>query len=220
MEFSSKKVAKSVAALLNAQPLGAAALTKSSMKSRKNGPKGLKLSRRFTDEVWTLKYLPGFKWHMLTEQLSSERASRAARLRAELSQSQFEQTDYLRKVERARVAAEKKARRTKKLPATDPDSVSAASSVEPGKGSAAAAGSTGEEEADPSQSKKSRVFHQREAILHDVRDQRASRNAGKAASSQPTADGGRPSETGKKRKRSKADQERGQALSTVLDSIF
>lgn len=179
VEFTSKKVAKSVAALLNAQPLGAAALTKSSMKARKNGPKGLKLSRRFTDEVWTMKYLPGFKWHMLTAQLSAERASRAARLRAELAQSQFEQTDYLRKVERARVVDEKKARKKVDV---DPKL----------------------KDKDSTQNdKKKRSFSQREAVLRDVRDKPS------------PIEGDRP-----KRKRSKVDQERSQALSNVLDSIF
>ena len=37
--------------MLNAQPIG--------------GKKGT----RWRDDVWTLKYLPKFKWHMLTEQV-------------------------------------------------------------------------------------------------------------------------------------------------------
>lgn len=188
VEFTSKKVAKSVAALLNAQPLGAAAVTKSSMKARKNGPKGLKFSRRFTDEVWTMKYLPGFKWHMLTEQLSSERASRAARLRAELSQSQFEQSDYLRKVERARVVQEKKARKGLSGAADTPDETHQDAGTE---------------------AKKARTFKQREAILHDVRDQRSDTNKRPATE-----------EAGPKRKKPKVDTQRAQALDNVLDSIF
>ena len=51
VEFKDKKVARSVADMLNAQPIG--------------GKKGT----RWRDDVWTLKYLPKFKWHMLTEQV-------------------------------------------------------------------------------------------------------------------------------------------------------
>lgn len=51
MEFKNKKVARSVAEMLNAQPIG--------------GKKGT----RWRDDVWTMKYLPKFKWSMLTEQI-------------------------------------------------------------------------------------------------------------------------------------------------------
>jgi ESF2/ABP1 family protein len=51
VEFKDKKVARSVAAMLNAQPIG-----------------GKKRSR-WRDDVWTMKYLPKFKWNMLTEQI-------------------------------------------------------------------------------------------------------------------------------------------------------
>ncbi|KDN39164.1 hypothetical protein K437DRAFT_213358, partial [Tilletiaria anomala UBC 951] len=113
VEFSSKRIAKTVAEMLNAQPIGAAAVTRSSMRS-KNGPGKGRNSKRFKDDVWTMKYLPGYKWHMLTEQLANERASRTARLRTELSQSAFEQKDYLRKVERARIMQDKAERRAQK----------------------------------------------------------------------------------------------------------
>lgn len=51
IEFKDKKVARSVAEMLNAQPIG--------------GKKGT----RWRDDVWTMKYLPKFKWSMLTEQI-------------------------------------------------------------------------------------------------------------------------------------------------------
>lgn len=51
VEFKDKMVARSVAAMLNAQPIG--------------GKKGT----RWRDDVWTMKYLPRFKWNMLTEQV-------------------------------------------------------------------------------------------------------------------------------------------------------
>jgi len=85
VEFKDKKIARSVAELLNAQPVG--------------GKKGT----RFRDDIWTMKYLPKFKWYMLTEQVAHESATRAARLRLELSQSKTEQREYLKNVELARV---------------------------------------------------------------------------------------------------------------------
>ena len=44
-------MARSVAEMLNAQPIG--------------GKKGT----RWRDDIWTMKYLPRFKWNMLTEQV-------------------------------------------------------------------------------------------------------------------------------------------------------
>ncbi|KAF5361578.1 hypothetical protein D9757_011542 [Collybiopsis confluens] len=85
VEFKDKKIARSVAEMLNAQPIG--------------GKKGT----RWRDDMWTLKYLPKFKWNMLTEQVAHEAAIHTAKLRIELSQSRSEQQDYLKNVELARV---------------------------------------------------------------------------------------------------------------------
>ncbi|KAI0301849.1 hypothetical protein B0F90DRAFT_1715832 [Multifurca ochricompacta] len=85
VEFKDKKVARSVAEILNAQTIG--------------GKKGT----RWRDDVWTLKYLPKFKWHMLTEQVAHEAAIHTAQLHLELSQSKLEQREYLKNVELARV---------------------------------------------------------------------------------------------------------------------
>ena len=111
VEFKDKKIARSVAELLNAQPIG--------------GKKGT----RFYDDVWTMKYLPKFKWNMLTEQVGTcshrldhsranvfppahEAAVHTAKLRAELQQSRSEQREYLKNVELARVL-DKRAQRKK-----------------------------------------------------------------------------------------------------------
>ncbi len=51
VEFRDKKVARAVAEMLNAQTIG--------------GKKGT----RWRDDIWTMKYLPRFKWNMLTEQI-------------------------------------------------------------------------------------------------------------------------------------------------------
>ncbi|CDO74627.1 hypothetical protein BN946_scf184325.g14 [Trametes cinnabarina] len=95
VEFRDKRVARSVAEMLNAQPIG--------------GKKG----SRWRDDVWTMKYLPKFKWHMLTEQIAHEAAVRQAQLRVELSQSRKEQREYLKNVELARVLDKRTQRKRK-----------------------------------------------------------------------------------------------------------
>ncbi|TRM68548.1 hypothetical protein BD626DRAFT_394962 [Schizophyllum amplum] len=94
VEFKDKKIARSVADLLNAQPIG--------------GKKGT----RWHDDIWTMKYLPKFKWNMLTEQVAHEAAIHTAKMRTELQQSRTEQREYLKNVELARVL-DKRAQRKK-----------------------------------------------------------------------------------------------------------
>lgn len=53
VEFLSKSVAKMVAQMLNAQMIG--------------GKKGDK----WRDDIWTMRYLSGFKWEMLGEQIGT-----------------------------------------------------------------------------------------------------------------------------------------------------
>ncbi|KAG6865382.1 hypothetical protein C0991_003085 [Blastosporella zonata] len=96
VEFKDKKVARTVADMLNAQPIG--------------GKKGT----RWRDDVWTMKYLPKFKWNMLTEQVAHEAAIHAAKLRVELSQSRAEQQDYLKNVELARVLEKRAGKKREK----------------------------------------------------------------------------------------------------------
>jgi ESF2/ABP1 family protein len=55
IEFEDKKMAKAVAELLNGHPMG-----------------GKKRSK-YHDELWTLKYLPKFKWDHLTEEVGMTR---------------------------------------------------------------------------------------------------------------------------------------------------
>ncbi|KIJ70386.1 hypothetical protein HYDPIDRAFT_122137 [Hydnomerulius pinastri MD-312] len=96
VEFKDKKVARSVAEMLNAQPIG--------------GKKGT----RWRDDVWTMQYLPKFKWNMLTEQIAHEAAVHSAKLRVELAQSKTEQRDYLRNVGLARVLDKRNEKRKEK----------------------------------------------------------------------------------------------------------
>ncbi|SNX87623.1 related to ESF2 - essential nucleolar protein involved in pre-18S rRNA processing [Melanopsichium pennsylvanicum] len=147
VEFASKKVAKAAAEMLNAQPIGGLAASNSKKSGSGGGSAKMgKSSKRFQDDVWTMKYLKGFKWHMLSEQMAQERASHAARLRTELSQSAYEQKDYLKKVERARVQRDKLERRKRKAE-KEGGAVDAQSGME-----------------------KSRSFRQRQPVLKDVRD--------------------------------------------------
>jgi ESF2/ABP1 family protein len=57
----------------------------------------------YHDDVWNIKYLKGFKWHHLTEQIANENAERAARLRADISRVSRENKHFVQNVERAKM---------------------------------------------------------------------------------------------------------------------
>ncbi|AEO55575.1 hypothetical protein MYCTH_2299552 [Thermothelomyces thermophilus ATCC 42464] len=85
VEFVRKKDAKKACDLLNAQIIGG------------------KKSSWYHDDVWALKYLKGFKWHHLTEQIAAENAERASRMRAEIAKTTRENKEFVRNVEKAKV---------------------------------------------------------------------------------------------------------------------
>lgn len=85
IEFVSKKDAKNAVDLLNARTIG--------------GPKG----SYYRDDIWSLRYLKGFKWTHLTEQIAAEAAERTSRMRAEISKSARENKEFVRNVERAKM---------------------------------------------------------------------------------------------------------------------
>ncbi|KAF2672478.1 hypothetical protein BT63DRAFT_369857 [Microthyrium microscopicum] len=85
VEFLSKKDAKITAETLNTRTIG--------------GKKG----GYYTDDVWNLKYLKGFKWHHLTEQIANENAERSARMRAEGASSRREMNEFLRNVDHSKI---------------------------------------------------------------------------------------------------------------------
>ncbi|KAL1850225.1 hypothetical protein VTK73DRAFT_9700 [Phialemonium thermophilum] len=85
VEFVDKRRAKDAVALLNARPIG--------------GKKGT----YYRDDLWSLVYLRGFKWHNLTEQIAAENAERESRMRAEIAKSTRENKEFVRNVERARM---------------------------------------------------------------------------------------------------------------------
>ncbi|GAB1318636.1 RNA-binding ATPase activator esf2 [Madurella fahalii] len=96
VEFVKKKDAKKACDLLNAQTIGG------------------KKSSWYRDDVWALKYLKGFKWHHLTEQIAAENAERASRMRAEISKTTRENKEFVRNVERAKVLNGMQSKATKR----------------------------------------------------------------------------------------------------------
>jgi len=61
-----------------------------------------------------MKYLQGFKWHHLTEQIANENAERASRLRTEISQTTRENKRFIENVERAKMQETKDAKKRKR----------------------------------------------------------------------------------------------------------
>lgn len=85
VEFASKRTAKICAQTLNATIVG--------------GKKG----GWYHDDVWNMKYLKGFKWADLMEQVQRERSEREAKRRIEDSRARKEDKLFLEGVERGRV---------------------------------------------------------------------------------------------------------------------
>ncbi|KAJ9142952.1 Pre-rRNA-processing protein ESF2 [Pleurostoma richardsiae] len=100
VEFVSKKDAKRACDLLNARTIG--------------GKKG----SYYRDDIWTLLYLKGFKWHHLTEQIAAENAERASRLRAEISKTTKENREFVRNVEKAKMLEGMQAKKAAKRKTT------------------------------------------------------------------------------------------------------
>jgi len=61
-----------------------------------------------------MKYLQGFKWHHLTEQIANENAERASRLRTEISQTTRENKRFIENVERAKILETKEAKKRRR----------------------------------------------------------------------------------------------------------
>lgn len=85
VEFVSKKEAKNAADLLNGQIMG----------GRKGG--------FYYDDLWVVRYLKGFKWGDLTEQIANEEAERGVRLREEVRRTRKENKSFLEDVERGKM---------------------------------------------------------------------------------------------------------------------
>ncbi|CAC9889967.1 unnamed protein product [Aureobasidium pullulans] len=64
---------------------------------------GGKKGNFYHDDMWNMKYLTGFKWSHLTEQIANENAERAARLRAEVARTRRENKSFVEDVERSKM---------------------------------------------------------------------------------------------------------------------
>ena len=96
VEFCSKKNAKLCAETLNGQIIG--------------GKKG----GWYHDDVWNIKYLKGFKWTDLMEQVQGEERIREGRMRIEMQRETRERRAFLRNVEAAKREKGKEAKRQKR----------------------------------------------------------------------------------------------------------
>ncbi|KAI9679303.1 MAG: RNA-binding ATPase activator esf2 [Caeruleum heppii] len=92
VEFHSKTDAKRCVQTLNTRIVG--------------GKKG----GWYYDDVWNLKYLRGFKWPDLTEQLRVERVAREGRMRVEVGRARREDEGFVRGVESSKVERTKRER--------------------------------------------------------------------------------------------------------------
>ncbi|KAM0715963.1 hypothetical protein Q7P37_008477 [Cladosporium fusiforme] len=84
VEFVSKNEAKNAAAILNGNIIG--------------GKKG----NYYHDDLWNMKYLKGFKWSHLTEQIAAENAEREARMREEIRRTRKENKAFVEDIERGK----------------------------------------------------------------------------------------------------------------------
>lgn len=104
VEFASKKTAKLCAETLNANIVG--------------GKKG----GWYHDDVWNMKYLRGFKWADLMEQVQRERSEREAKRRVEDARAKKEEKVFVEGVERGRVfdgMARKSEEKKRRMPEAD-----------------------------------------------------------------------------------------------------
>ncbi len=93
IEFEDKKVAKLVATELNNQIIGG------------------KKRNWYHDDLWTLKYLSGFKWHHLKEQVAYEKAVKDQKLKTEMMQQKRENKLFMQNVEKAKMIEAMEAKR-------------------------------------------------------------------------------------------------------------
>ena len=76
---------------------------------------GKKRHNMFHDDIWTIRYLPKFKWHNLTEKLAYDQKVREQRLKAETSQAKKEINFYMEKVDLKKRLDKMEEKKIKKL---------------------------------------------------------------------------------------------------------
>ncbi|KAL7743358.1 hypothetical protein ACLKA6_008336 [Drosophila palustris] len=96
VEFESKRVAKQIVPLLNNKQIS----------TRKKS--------QFYDSLWSMKYLPRFKWVHLTERMNYEQAVHKQRLQTEVSQARKETTFFQNNLDKSE-HLKKLAKKAKKL---------------------------------------------------------------------------------------------------------
>lgn len=96
VEFESKRVAKQIVPLLNNKQIS----------TRKKS--------QFFDYLWSMKYLPRFKWCHLTERMNYEQAVHKQRLMTEVSQARKETTFFQNNLDKSEFI-KKKEKKLKKL---------------------------------------------------------------------------------------------------------
>ncbi|OAA68290.1 u3 snornp-associated protein esf2 [Niveomyces insectorum RCEF 264] len=151
VEFVRKRDAKRAVDLLHARTIG--------------GKKGT----YYRDDLWSLVYLRGFKWHHLTEQIATENAERASRMRAEIAQTTRENKLFLQNVERAKMlegmAAKAEAKAQGSTGRAGNESAASAAATAEDTGGAA------EEAAAVPRSARVRSFKQNKLVTRDDRDE-------------------------------------------------
>lgn len=106
VEYMDRSVAKRVAMMLNASPIGG---------KRRNF---------YYHDLWNLKYLPKMKWHQLHENEIYDRRVRKARLEQRMTQARRENNFYLENVHKAKTHQKIKERKAKKAEVSDEGSCS------------------------------------------------------------------------------------------------
>ncbi|KAL3162958.1 hypothetical protein ABBQ32_009391 [Trebouxia sp. C0010 RCD-2024] len=96
VEFEDKAVAKQVATMLNNNPIGG------------------KRRSAYHYDLWSLKYLPKFKWDHLTEEIAYQNAIREQKLAAEISAAKRERDFYMGQVDKAKGIEAMKERKRKR----------------------------------------------------------------------------------------------------------
>jgi len=84
LEFTKKREAKTCVELLNGNIIG--------------GKKG----GFYHDDIWSMKYLQGFKWNDLMEQVAADEREREGRLRAEIARETRERKEFLTNIEQSK----------------------------------------------------------------------------------------------------------------------
>ena len=64
---------------------------------------GGKKGNFYHDDLWSMKYLKGFKWSHLTEQIANENAERTARMREEIRKTKRENKAFVEDIERGKM---------------------------------------------------------------------------------------------------------------------